>query len=175
MFKKIVIAFTTLGMLFSVSLLGHTEAATSYGSWEFVSKKNAGVTTNQPKLVYTSGMANRTGEVANGTVGKEYTNSISANVGASALKVISAEVGYSFGVTHSRGYEHTSAPLRKGEYAKFYESRTFNVTKVTLQRKVNNGKQCILETKNVYTYKQQLPQITIKYCKKGQKGQEVCY
>lgn len=174
MFKKFVIAFTTLGMLFSISSFGHTEAATSYGSWEFVSKKNAGVTTNQPKLVFTSGVANRTGEGVSHVVAKEFTNSVSANVGASALKIISAEVGYSFGVTHSSGYEH-SAPLRKGEYAKFYESRTFNVTKVTLQRKVNNGKQCILETKDVYTYKQQFPQVTVKYCKKGQKGQEVCY
>ncbi|MFQ6391357.1 hypothetical protein ACLNAR_26595 [Priestia aryabhattai] len=175
MLKKIVMAFIAISFILSTAPLHNNEALALYGpilsrpvktDWKYAYKSNAGVKKSAPKLGYTSGVANRTGESVSRSLGFDKTNSISASVSGNLFKTIQSEIGYSIGKTKTKGVSHNSGSLRKGEYVKFYENRSYQVTKVTLQRRNDSKTQCIIENKVVYTYKEQEPQITVKYCKK---------
>jgi hypothetical protein len=179
MFKKIVLTFIVTFLFFCTSSFYSSNASASGAGiirtdWYYVSKSPAGLKQGTKKLYYVSGVASRNGETVSQAIGKEKTNSISSSVGWGLSRTIQSEVGYSFGTTKTKGIQHTSGPLRKGEYAKFYENKAYQTTKVKLQRRFDNRGQCVLETKYVYTYKEQIPQITIKYYKKDKKGKETC-
>lgn len=175
MFKKIMASLFVLTLVLFTASFQSAEAAT-YGKWTFVSKQETGVDSpNAAKVVYISGEANRTGETVQRTIATEYTNSVSLNLGAQAMNIITAELGYSFGVTKGKSISVTSGALNKGEYVKIVEKEQFKVTKVVLQRTVSTQNSCDLEKKAVYAYKEIDPKISFKYCHKDKKGNEICY